>query len=131
MRHGFVARHNGTTTIAATGPLDDDALDEASLRTCDIGHVAIAWRDWDAVRCPICQRFGTVSGGLVAMVEARVDNMRDDANAEKDSVEADLVRLTDKAREAMDLLLRAFENDKSDQAEALVAEAHRILDLAL
>lgn len=122
-----MAHKLGTVTLATIGPLDDECLSEPSLRVCDIGHVAIAWSDWDVPCCPLCGRIGSLSGVVYEALERATSEIQEAADEQVTEAEADHTRLRGKAKEARDLLVRALGSENSD----LVAAAHKVLDNAL
>ena len=124
--------HNGMTTLAACGPLDDNTLDDATLRVCDVGHIAIAWSDWAAVRCPICARVGTLSGTLVDAHTALMDGAQEEADIELANSEATEREMRDAMLEAR-RSLEGLSNDDLDPmtARKYIEQAYKILDDAL
>jgi len=120
----------GLTTLAACGPLDESVLDDSPLRVCDVGHVAIAWSDWDTLRCPICARMGTLSG-IVSNAFERERDVIDEAALDKvltaERAESDL---RDAIIGAKMTLRRALDDDATMSRE-LVETAYWELDDAL
>lgn len=129
-------RPNGMTTLASVGPFRDagDLLAGISadrLLTCDRGHVAIAWSDWDARDCPVCGRAGVLSDVVAAAYEQAVAAAREDAWTAADEAENDLERLRGKVRDALMALEHAAETDNATTRAQLIDTAWRELDAAL
>ena len=103
----------GMTTLAAVGPLSDAALEESTLRVCDRGHVAIAWRDDDGPRCVVCARMGTLSGVLCDASERASDEVREVAEEAVQAAERDEESIRDAARDARESLRRFLDREEA------------------
>jgi len=118
--------HNGMTTLAAAGPLDEGALVDATLRTCDRGHIAIAWKDWDTHACPICGRFGELSGVLVEACERAAEEIQETADEQVADAEADAERL----RAAMNAARATLDGCLPDDLENIPSSLQRDVESA-
>ena len=122
--------HLGFTSLAACGPFDDDALINATMRVCDRGHVAIGWREFDRLDCPLCGRHGTLSGVLVEAHEAVTDELTTDGADRVREVESDLDDLQNVVCEARDDLRRVIDDNCGEEelASKLIALLEAIYD---
>ena len=103
----------GLQTLAACGPLDENVLDQSTLRVCDVGHRAIAWRDWDGCACPICHRMGTLSGVLEAAFDRERDVIEEACKDEVIAAERDEKTIRDACREARETMRRFLDREET------------------